>query len=195
MTTSHHRGAAPLAASDPRLDTWRDFLHAHARLLRKMDEELRAEHGLSMAEYDALLQLANAPGRRLRMSTLADRVLLSRSGITRLVDRLVASGMVERSACTTDARGAEAALTPAGLERLRAASRTHLDGVDAYFLGVIDEPDRIAMQRALDAVAEHLDSHGAPDVGAPTCTSAATTASAGLPADAAPVALAVEVGA
>jgi DNA-binding MarR family transcriptional regulator len=170
MTTAHHGGPAPLTASDPRLDTWRDFLRAHARLLRRMDEELRADHGLSMAEYDALLQLADAPDRRLRMSTLADRVLLSRSGITRLVDRLEADGMVQRTTCTTDARGAEAALTTAGLDRLRAASRTHLDGVQAYFLGVIDEPDRLAMQRALDEISEHLDSHGAPIAGAPACT-------------------------
>jgi DNA-binding MarR family transcriptional regulator len=176
MTTQHPGRGAPLAASDPRLDTWRDFLHVHARLLRRMDEELQANHGLSMAEYDALLQLATAPGRRLRMSALADRVLLSRSGITRLVDRLVASGMAERSACSSDARGAEAVLTPAGLERLRAASRTHLDGVDSWFLGVIDEADRVAMQRALDNVAEHLDSHGAPAIGVPVTAGQARAA-------------------
>ncbi len=180
MTTVHAAGPAPLTANDPRLPTWRDFLHAHARLLRRMDEELQANHGLSMAEYDALLQLANAPGRRLRMSALADRVLLSRSGITRLVDRLVASGMVERTTCSTDARGAEAALTPSGLDRLRAASRTHLNGVDTWFLGVIDEADRVAVQRALDAVLDHLDDHGAPTVGAPVCASEATPAAATL---------------
>lgn len=171
MTTTHPPGSAPLTAGDPRLDTWRDFLHVHARLLRRMDEELQANHGLSMAEYDALLQLATSPGRRLRMSALADRVLLSRSGITRLVDRMVASGMVERSVCATDARGAEAALTSTGLERLRAASRTHLDDVDTWFLGVIDEGDRIAMQRALERVAEHLDAHGEPAVGTPPACS------------------------
>ena len=74
------------------------------------------------------------------MSVLAERVLLSRSGITRLVDRLVAAGFVERSACVSDARGAEAALTARGLERLRAASQTHLDGVQRYFLGLIAGP-------------------------------------------------------
>lgn len=174
MTSVHPASTVPLTAGDPRLDTWRDFLHVHARLLRRMDEELQANHGLSMAEYDALLQLATAPGRRLRMSALADRVLLSRSGITRLVDRMVAAGMLERTACTTDARGAEASITAAGLDRLRAASRTHLDGVDTWFLGAIDEDDRRAMQRALDGVAEHLDSHGAPAVGAPVCDSQVT---------------------
>src|SRR5690349_21711065 len=79
---------AQARAVDPRLGTWRIFLHAHARLTRRLDDELRAAHNLSLAEYDALVQLAQVPGRRLRMSVLADRVLLSRSGITRLVDRL-----------------------------------------------------------------------------------------------------------
>lgn len=152
-----------LSASDPRIETWRGFIHAHARLMRRLDEELQATHGLSLAEYDALLQLVNAPERRLRMSALADRVVLSRSGITRLVDRLVAAGMVERSACVTDARGAEAALTAHGLDQLRAASRTHLDGVQRYFLGVIDEPDLVAMQRSLDRISDGLDGTVAPE--------------------------------
>ena len=144
------------AATDPRLDAWRSFLHAHARLTRRLDEELQAAHRLSLAEYDALVQLARMPGRRLRMSVLAERVLLSRSGITRLVDRLEGAGMVERSACATDARGAEAILTPVGLERLREASRTHLSGVERYFNDVIDEADKAAIARGLDGVIEHL---------------------------------------
>ncbi len=148
--------AAPPHA-DPRLGAWRSFLRAHARLIRRLDEELRAAHQLSLAEYDALLQLAAAPGRRLRMSVLADRVLLSRSGITRLVDRLVADGMVERSACSTDARGAEAALTRAGLDRLRLAARTHLDGVERYFLDVVDADDQAAIERGLDRVIDGLE--------------------------------------
>jgi DNA-binding MarR family transcriptional regulator len=170
MTTVHGAGLEPLTASDPRLETWQDLLRAHARLLRKMDEELQANHHLSVAEYDALLQLANAPGHRLRMSALADRVLLSRSGITRLVDRLVSAGMVERTTCSTDARGAEATLTEVGLQHLRAASRTHLDGVQAWFLAVIDEDDRQGMQRALDAVLGHLEDHAALAQGGPVCT-------------------------
>ncbi len=143
--------------SDPRLGSWRAFLHAHARLTRRLDDELRVAHNVSLAEYDALLQLAQAPGRRLRMSVLADRVLLSRSGITRLVDRLVADGMVERSTCTTDARGAEAALTRGGLERLRAASATHLEGVRRYFLDAIGTDDRHALERGLCQVMDGLD--------------------------------------
>lgn len=154
---------AHVAAGDPRLEAWRSFVHAHARLTRRLDEELQAGHGLSLAEYDALLQLANAPGRRLRMSALADRVLLSRSGITRLVDRLVADGMVERTTCTTDARGAEAALTRAGLDRLRSASQTHLDGVRRLFLDVVTSEEHAVLGTALNRV---LDNVGrAPDAG------------------------------
>jgi DNA-binding MarR family transcriptional regulator len=156
--------AIPVTPGDARLDAWRSLIQAHARLTRTLDEELQAAHRLSLAEYDALLQLANAPDRRLRMSVLADRVLLSRSGITRLVDRLVAAGMVERSQCSTDARGAEAALTPAGLERLRAASATHLDGVGRLLLDVIDPADRAALGRAKDRVIANL--------GGPTLTEA-----------------------
>jgi DNA-binding MarR family transcriptional regulator len=145
---------------DPRLGAWRTMLHAHSHLVRRMDEDLRAAHGLSLAEYDALIQLVGAPGRRLRMSALAEGVLLSRSGITRLVDRLVANGMVERSVCPTDARGAEAALTPAGLDRLRDASGTHLDGVARYFLDVVAPDDQAAIERGMGAVVDQLEGRG-----------------------------------
>jgi DNA-binding MarR family transcriptional regulator len=146
--------ASHAAADDPALGSWRAFIHAHAKLTRRLDEELQAAHGLSLAEYDALLQLARTPDRRLRMSMLADRVLLSRSGITRLVDRLVADGTVMRTACPTDARGAEAALTPIGLDRLRAASRTHLAGVQRYFLDAVGDVDGAAIERGLSRVVE-----------------------------------------
>src|SRR6266571_7869555 len=121
--------AAVVVADAPGIGAWRSFLTAHARITRRLDEELQVAHGLSLAEYDALLQIAHAPGRRVRMNVLANRVLLSRSGITRLVDRLEADGSVERVACSTDARGQEAVLTKAGLERLRSAGGTHLAGV------------------------------------------------------------------
>src|SRR6476661_3618737 len=111
-------------AATPGIGAWRNFLVAHARITRRLDDELQAAHGLSLAEYDALLQIATAPGRRVRMNVLAERVILSRSGITRLVDRLEAAGSVERMACSTDARGQEAVLTAVGLERLRQAATT-----------------------------------------------------------------------
>lgn len=145
-----------LAPDDPRLGAWRSFIGANSRLLRRLDEELQTAHELSLAEYDALLQLADAPGRRLRMSVLAERVLLSRSGVTRLVDRLETDGMVARSACVTDARGAEASLTPAGLDRLRIASRTHLDGVQRMFVDLVGDADRATIEGACNRIIDEL---------------------------------------
>ena len=143
-----------ISEHDPRLGSWRAFLQAHARVARRLDEELRAEHDLSVAEYDALLNIAEAPGRRIRMRQLAERVVLSKSGITRLIDRLVADGLVERSACESDARGAEAVLTDAGLQRLRTASRTHLRGITDHFIDVLDTGQLEAVERAMLAVAD-----------------------------------------
>jgi DNA-binding MarR family transcriptional regulator len=145
-----------LAPDDPRLDAWRGFLQAHARLFRRLDEELRDEHDVSLPEYDALLQIAQAPGRRLRMSHLADRVLLSKSGVTRLIDRLVADGFVERTQCSHDARGAEAALTPAGLERLREAASTHLRGIERYFLSAVGSEDLATVGRSMESVSRAI---------------------------------------
>jgi DNA-binding MarR family transcriptional regulator len=143
-------------AATPGIGAWRNFLVAHARITRRLDDELQAAHGLSLAEYDALLQIATAPGRRVRMNVLAERVILSRSGITRLVDRLEAQGSVERLACKTDARGQEAVLTEIGLQRLRAAAGTHLDGVRRYFLDRLDDSERAALEATLARVADPL---------------------------------------
>jgi DNA-binding MarR family transcriptional regulator len=149
MTARINPPSRRLSARDPRVATWRRFLIAHARLERLLDEDLRLEHDLSLAEYDALLQLAEAPGRRLRMHQLADRVLLSRSGVTRLIDRLVRDGSVERDPCLSDARGAEAVLTDAGLARLRDASATHLRGIAEHFVDAIAPADLDALDRAM----------------------------------------------
>ena len=148
--------AGPLDARDTRLQPWRAFLEAHARVTRRLDEELRSEHDLSLAEYDALLTIANAPDRRIRMRQLADRVILSKSGVTRLIDRLVADGLVERGACVSDARGAEAILTRSGLDRLRTASRTHLRGIADHFLDVLDEPTLATIERSMRAVSKRV---------------------------------------
>ena len=155
-TSAPSPARSSVVAETPGIGAWRNFLHAHARITRRLDEELQAAHGLSLAEYDALLQIAHAPGRRVRMNVLAERVILSRSGITRLVDRLEAAGSVERAACTTDARGQEAVLTPVGLERLRAAAGTHLDGVRRYFLDRLDMATLAELETSLGRVADPL---------------------------------------
>ena len=145
----------PLEPRDPRLAPWRAFLLAHARIVRRLDEELRAEHHLTIGEYDALVTIAQAPDRRIRMRQLADEVVLSKSGVTRLIDRLVDDGLVERSACLSDARGAEAVLTDRGLARLRAASTTHLRGIHEHFLAILGDDDLRVVERTLSSIATH----------------------------------------
>lgn len=156
---------------DPRLRAWVAFLQAHAAVTRRLEAELHADRGLTLGEYDALVQLAVADGRRLRMSELADRVVLSRSGVSRLVDRLEADGLVARRACPTDARGSWAELTPAGLDRLRESAPVHLRGVETHFLSLISEADRAAVARALEAVVRGLAAQD--DERPPACTTIA----------------------
>jgi len=143
---------APQLTADE-LAAWRGFLQTHARLVRELDDELRAEHGMPLTSYDVLVQLEAAPERAMRMSELADAVLLSRSGLTRLVDRLEREGLLERRECPDDARGSLAALTDAGAKRLADARPTHLAGVRRLFLEPLDEPER----RGLAAAWERLD--------------------------------------
>jgi len=137
-----------ISRHDPRLAAWSAFLRAHARVIRDLERELQVEQRMALTDYDVLVQLANAEDRRLRMSELAERLLLSRSGATRLVDRLVAQGLVERVMCDVDRRGLWASLTEAGYDRLRQASPTHLRGVAEHFLDRLSADDLAAMERA-----------------------------------------------
>jgi DNA-binding MarR family transcriptional regulator len=137
---------------DPRLKAWRTFLYAHAQVRRQLERELQAEQAMGLGEYEVLLSLAYSDGRRMRMSDLADRLALSRSGATRLVDRLEADHLVERVSCETDRRGQWAHLTQAGLDRLRAASPTHLRGVGEHFLDRIPATELQALRTTLDRV-------------------------------------------
>ena len=123
-----------LRASDWRIAVWRSFLRAHATVVRDLERELLGGTGVPLAWYDVLLQLAEAPQRRLRMAELADRVLLSRSGLTRLIDRLQAEGLVRREPSPDDARGTYTVLTPEGLQRLRRAAPVHLAGIREHWL-------------------------------------------------------------
>ncbi|GDY29995.1 MarR family winged helix-turn-helix transcriptional regulator [Gandjariella thermophila] len=123
------------------LGVWRSFLRAHARLTRTLESELVTEQRLSLAAYDVLVQLEEAPERRLRMTELADAVLLSRSGVTRLVDRLEKAGLVTRERADGDGRGVVAVLTEQGLDRLREASGTHLAGIVRHFVAALDSDE------------------------------------------------------
>ena len=106
--------------------------------MRTLEADLARAHQLPLASYDVLVQLAEAPQGRLRMTELADRVLLSRSGITRLVDRLVRDGYVRREPCADDARGTFAVVTQQGVDRLREATGVHLAGVREAFVRRFD---------------------------------------------------------
>jgi DNA-binding MarR family transcriptional regulator len=116
------------------LEAWRGYLTSHASILRELDAELVVEHGLTTRDYEVLLFLAQAEGRHLPMSALAERTMLTRSGITRLVDGLVGNGLIERHACPNDARVSYAQLTDVGYEKLRQASRSHVAGVRRLFV-------------------------------------------------------------
>jgi DNA-binding MarR family transcriptional regulator len=146
--------ANTVRASDWRVGVWRIFLRAHSHVLRELERELLAETGMPLSWYDVLLQLAEAPQRRLRMAELADRVLLSRSGLTRLIDRLAAEGLVRREPSADDARGTYTVLTAAGIARLRGAAPVHLAGVSRHWLSHFTEDELHLLGTMLLRVAE-----------------------------------------
>jgi DNA-binding MarR family transcriptional regulator len=129
--------------SPAELAAWRGLLRLHAALAKALDAELTAEHDLPLTSYEVLITLRAAPDHRCRMAELAERVLLSRSGMTRLVDRLEREGLLERTSCSSDGRGCFAVLTPAGEEEVARARPTHLDGVRNRFLRHFS-PDELA---------------------------------------------------
>jgi DNA-binding MarR family transcriptional regulator len=116
------------------LDAWRSYLQSHASIVRELDAELATEHGITTRDYEVLLYLAQAGERRLPMSTLAASTMLTRSGITRLVDGLVREGLIERVSCPSDARISYARLTDAGYNKLRDAGCTHVASIQRLFL-------------------------------------------------------------
>jgi DNA-binding MarR family transcriptional regulator len=127
------------------LAAWRGMLEVHARVTQQLDAQMHAEHGISVSAYEVLMFLLDAPGHRMRMSDIAERVLLSRSGCTRLVDRLVDLGYVTRFADSNDGRGLYAGLTDAGVEKTSAARVTHHEGIRRFFLDHLTTTDQIAL--------------------------------------------------
>jgi DNA-binding MarR family transcriptional regulator len=117
----------------PERSAWTGFLRAHSRITKALDRELAAVHDLPLSEYDVLVQLALTEEGRLRMSDLAEAIVLSPSGLTRLVDRLAGRGLLRRERCDSDSRVVYAAITEAGLAKLVEATPTHLDGIRRLF--------------------------------------------------------------
>lgn len=140
------------AAEDDRLAAWEAFLTAHALLTDVLGAELLAERGLPLAWYDVLFQLSLAPGGERRMQELAGAVLLSKSGLTRLVARMEQAGLVERRPCPTDLRGTIAALTPAGEAALRRARPIHLRGIRQHFADYLSDDEAHALRSAFGKV-------------------------------------------
>jgi DNA-binding MarR family transcriptional regulator len=130
------------------------FLRAHAALVRELSSELEAEHGLTINDYEVLLRLARAPERRMRRVDLAEQVLLTPSGITRLLEGLERLGYVDRAACTEDARVKYALLTDTGHAKLRDAGKTHVAGIERLFLDRFDEQERGQLTEFLRRIGE-----------------------------------------
>ncbi len=119
--------------SDQALSAWVGLLRGHAALTRALNADLVADHGLTLNDYEVLLRLSRAPERKMRRVDLAEQVLLTASGITRLLDGLQASGYVDKAACSSDARVTYAVLTGFGHEKLRSAAEVHVAGIHAMF--------------------------------------------------------------
>jgi DNA-binding MarR family transcriptional regulator len=138
----------PTAGTPEWIEVWRDLLRAHVALTAILEKELEEERQLPLGWYDVLVNL-NAAGGRLRMQELARSVLLSKSGLTRLVDRMESAGLVTRQACAVDRRGTEAVLTDAGHQALRDAAPIHIRGVEEHFASHLDDEELTVMGRAL----------------------------------------------
>lgn len=149
------KGALPTARwlTPEEMEAWRAFLRAHARVTRVLDAELSDECDLPLGSYEVLLHLHNAPKYQLRMAELAERVLLSRSGLTRLVDKLVTEGLVTREVCETDGRVVYATLTDEGHDRLKKAAPTHLRGVREHMVDLLTPQELKVLAKALGRVA------------------------------------------
>ena len=133
------------------LEAWSSLLRAHATLLRRLETDLAQATGLALADFDVLAQLANAGGE-LRMTELADRALISRSGMTRRVARLVNEGLVRRANADADRRGVVVVLTDAGVARLTETVPVHLRGVKELFIAHLDEQELADLKSSLDKV-------------------------------------------
>jgi DNA-binding MarR family transcriptional regulator len=116
------------------LEGWVSFLRAHAAITRELSAQLQREHGLTLNDYEVLLHLSHADGGRMRRVDLAQQILLTASGITRLLEGLERAGYVAKETCASDARVSYAKVTDEGLEKLRSAATTHLRGIDELFL-------------------------------------------------------------
>ncbi len=140
----------------PQMAAWRAFLTAHARLTDVLARELREREDLPLTWYDVLVHLSEADGHRLRMQELAGRVLLSKSGLTRLIDRMEQAGLVTRYPCTDDRRGTYAQMTDEGYATIRRTAPTHLAGIAEHFGALLDDGEAEVLEETLTRVVDRL---------------------------------------
>lgn len=152
MVPTQSRAAVPLDATE--MGAWHALIRAHSRIVRRLEAELEAEHGLTLPAYEVLAHLSEAPERRLRMTDLAKHAILTPSGLTRLIDKLTREGWVERRRCGADARVIYAVLTPAGMRKLEAAYPTHVRGVREHYIDWLTPEQQAAVSDALGDLAE-----------------------------------------
>ncbi len=157
MAAVRYRGHVPAPLSAAELGAWVAFIQAASRSLDHLDRDLVVKHDLSLADYEILAFLSEAPDRRLKMTDLAQKALVSKSRLTYRVDRLEAKGFVARKRCEDDARRVWATLTPAGLRALKKAWPDHLAGVRRVVIDPVAPRDLAPVQRALEAMIEALD--------------------------------------
>lgn len=138
--------------ADYELDAWQALLHTYHQVMDVLERELKAEQGLTLAQYDVLLRLARAREPALRMTQIADRVLVSPSGVTRVVDGLAALGFVERERGSDDARVVLARLTPEGRRKIKRAAQTHLRGIREHFSGPLTEAQLRSVTEGLQVI-------------------------------------------
>lgn len=138
-------GARPVRS---RLQVWRSFLHVHARIVAELERELAAERQLPLGWYAVLAELADAGGR-LRMQDLATRLVVPRSSLSRLVDRMEAEDLIGREPSDVDGRGVDAVITATGRTVLRRAVPVHRRGIEEHFASKLDGTDVAALKRAL----------------------------------------------
>jgi DNA-binding MarR family transcriptional regulator len=127
--------------SPTELRAWRGLVRAHRCLVKRLDAQLEAQHNLPLTSYEVLLRLSEADAGKLRMHDIATAVSLSRSGLTRLIDRLERDGFVDRCSCENDARGAYAVITPAGRAKATQARAAHLAGIRELFVAHYTEAE------------------------------------------------------
>lgn len=141
------------------LDAWQALLHTHHQVMGLLDRELRATHGITLADYDVLVRLARAADGRLRMTELARRAMLPASSLTRVVDRLVERDFVRRERSIDDTRVVHAQLTDAGRALSRSAARTHLRGIRQHFSGRLTDEQLLTVASALEVIAGPHEPH------------------------------------